>query len=106
MKDENQLHGESLISAERKLLRALAEKDTKPALRDAIHAQLKRHKFAEPDHEVIYRALATIKSQSANAQEELIRAVTRLGFPDIDTEAIFLEKIPTDSEIGDLLKQL
>ena len=93
--------------AERKLLAALCQATADAETRATILRRFQHHVFAESDHEVIYRALATMPpSEPAELQLELTRAMTRLGFPDVDLGAVFHETAPRREEIIALLSQL
>lgn len=98
---------EMQIEAERKLLAALCQATVDAETRAAIVRRLARHNFAEPDHEIIFRALArTLLADSSDARQTLTQAVTRLGFPDVDVTSLFSERAPTPDEITGLLNFL
>ena len=95
------------IDAERKLLAALSQGGVNPDTRAAVLRRLQAHSFAEPDNEVIYRALATLPAlDPPDAHRELTQAATRLGFPDLDFAALFAEPLPEPGEIDSLLARL
>ena len=95
------------VEIERRLLAALCA----PPLDDQTRAQILEHlsayTFANPDHEVIFRALVKMPpASSAQIRETLSARVTRLGFPDIDVEQILELAPPSSEEIIGLLRQL
>jgi hypothetical protein len=92
---------------ERKLLVALCQPALSSEVRAAILARLKKHVFAEADHEVIYRALASLPAIDSNGlPNNLAQAVTRLGFPDMDIESFVNETPPAPDTIAALLQHL
>jgi len=94
------------VEIERKLLAALCLRVLDRETHSAILSRLKHHAFAEPDHQVIYRALATMRPvESTDLPNALMQAVTRLGFPDVEFGWLFRET-PTREEIIALLKRL
>jgi hypothetical protein len=63
--------------------------------------------FAQPDHEVIYRALAFMPEMDRQElRERLAQTVTRMGFPDMDLEALFREAPPNPNDLPSLLQLL
>jgi hypothetical protein len=98
---------EMQIEAERKLLAALCQAAVDAETRAAIVRRLEHHNFAEPDHEIIFRALTkTPVADSADARQTLTQAVTRLGFPDVDVASLFSARAPAPDEITALLNSL
>jgi replicative DNA helicase len=95
------------IDAERKLLVALCQSTLSPETRATILSRLSNHRFAEPDHEVVYRALAAMPAMDhADALQALTQAVTRMGFPDLDLGGLFKEYSLTPDELASLLSRL
>lgn len=93
--------------AERRLLAALCQPGLDGDARSSLLDRLQRHTFADPDHQVIFRALTLISTREpAEVPSALAQAVTRLGFPDVDLEAFLAITAPAPQEIPDLLKQL
>jgi hypothetical protein len=91
---------------ERKLLASLCQPALPSETRAMILARLNGHVFAEPDHQVIYRALATVPPMdSAEMPQALMQAVTRLGFPDLEFGWLFTE-VPAENSIPALLESL
>jgi hypothetical protein len=92
------------VEIERKLLAALCQSTVNPDTRATILRRLKTHRFAEPDYEVIYRALvATPSAGRAETMQALTQAVTRMGFPDMDLGELFKESSLTSDEVASLL---
>jgi hypothetical protein len=92
---------------ERWLLAALCAPSLDSPLRAKILERLAAHDFANPDHEMIFRALLQMPHASAGHIRETLNArLTRLGFPDIDVEPIFELAPPSAREISALLRQL
>ena len=95
------------IEAERKLLSALCQTAFDAPIRAKVLQRLKAHTFVEPDHEVIYRALAAMpEAESGEIREWLARSVTRLGYPDVDLDALFSAAPPASTEVAALLERL
>ena len=92
---------------EQQLLAALCAPALDDQTRDAILHGLAKHKFASPDHQMIFRALVNMPPASAeHIRETLGSRLTRLGFPDIDVEPIFQAEPPSAEKITALLRQL
>jgi hypothetical protein len=95
------------IDAEWKLLAALCHSTLTADERATILRRLKDHVFAEPDHEVVYRALAaTPEADTSDALQRLTQAVTRMGFPDLDLSELFRKYSPVPNELALLLARL
>jgi DnaB-like helicase N terminal domain len=98
---------EERIEAERKLLAALCQSGVSAEARAEILRLLKLHAFAEPDYQVIFRALAAMPTTgSSDTRQALTQAVTRMGFPDLDLDGLFEEYSPAADEIAGLLDRL
>lgn len=97
----------SATEIERRLLAALCSTALGHKTRAGILECLATHKFANPDHEVIFQAIVKMPPASGeHIRETLAARLTRLGFPDIDVEPIF--ELPPDSteKIAVLMRQL
>jgi hypothetical protein len=95
------------VDAERKLLAALCQSALAPEMRATVLRRLSKHRFAEPDSEIVYRALAAMPAAShVDALQALTQAVTRMGFPDLDLGDLFKEYLPTTDELTSLLARL
>jgi hypothetical protein len=92
---------------ERRLLSALCATALDPEMRALILERLSAHTFANPDHEIIFQALAKIPlAPAGHIRETLSARLTRLGFPDIDVEPILGFSPPSPDTITALLQQL
>ena len=104
--DEAQRHA-PVAEIERKLLAALCSPALDYPTRAAILDALRAYTFANPDHDVIFRALAKMPAAaSEHIRETLGARLTRLGFPDIDVNSIFELEPPPTEKINLLLRQL
>ncbi len=98
---------ESVVRAERALLGALCEPWLAAEDRTNILLGLETHRFAEPDNEVIYRALLVMPAElQGDMFTALTRMATRMGFPDIEIADYFSRNPLTSAEIRELLSQL
>jgi hypothetical protein len=92
---------------ERRLLAALCAATLNREMHTQILERLSTHAFANPDHEIIFQALAKMPPATAEHIRETLGArLTRLGFPDIDVEPIFEFSPPPPDTITTLLRQL
>ena len=101
--------GRSLSASEieRQLLAALCSPGLDDETRTQLFERLATHKFAGPDHEVIFQALLKRRGAPAwHIRETLAAGLTRLGFPDIDVEPIFQLELPSAQQIAALLDRL
>jgi aryl-alcohol dehydrogenase-like predicted oxidoreductase len=106
MMDETQRHL-AAAEIERRLLAALCAPGFDHQARTEMLERLATYKFANPDHDVIFRALAKMpRAGVAQIRETLSARLTRLGFPDIDVEQILDVEPPSSEEISGLLRQL
>jgi hypothetical protein len=97
----------STSEIERRLLAALCAPSLDEETRAQLFDRLARHKFAGPDHEVIFQALLKMRATPArHIRETLGASLTRLGFPDIDVEPIFQIDPPSAQQIAALLDRL
>jgi hypothetical protein len=95
------------METERKLLAALCQSRLTSDTRITVLGRLRDHVFVEPDHAVMYRALAAMPTlDPSDALQALTQAVTRMGFPDLDLGGLFEEYSPTSDEIAALLVRL
>ena len=98
---------QAVTEVERQLLAALCSPALDHPTRADVFARLRAHTFANPDHEVIFRALAKMpRATPEHIRETLSAHLTRLGFPDIDIDAIFDSEGPSAQKIDALLRQL
>jgi len=93
--------------AERSLLAALCQNALNPAARIEVLRRLAGCVFADPEHEVIFRALANVPvSDPERTRAALGIRITRLGFPDFDLDPFFNIKPPDASEFAALFALL
>lgn len=98
---------EARTEAERRLLAALCQNVLGSRARAEVMRCFRNHRFAHPDHEVIYRALATSPiGEPADIRATLAQAVTRLGFPDMDLDSLFDTPAPTPEKIAAWIQEL
>jgi hypothetical protein len=101
---ERHLHAAEI---ERRLLAGLCSPALDPKTRAEILERLATHKFANPDHEVIFQALLKMpRATGEHIRESLGARLTRLGFPDVDVQPIFELEPPSAEKISALLRQL
>ena len=95
------------VEIERRLLAALCSPALDPRTRAEILERLAVHDFANPDHEIIFQALAKMPRGSGKYIRETLGArLTRLGFPDIDVEPLFEFERPSAAQISEFLRRL
>jgi hypothetical protein len=95
------------IEIERLLLAALCQHALDPQTRQEVLERLTQHTFASPEHEVIFRVVSRIAQAAPGQIKEAVKTrVTRLGFPDIDVDPLFVPGAPSPDEARALLKQL
>ena len=92
---------------ERQLLAALCSTQLDSETRATVLDRLSAHTFADPDHEVIFQALAKMpRAPGERIRETLSARLTRLGFPDIDVAPILGLSPPSPEKIRSLLRQI
>jgi hypothetical protein len=80
---------------ERRVLRALCTGEFPPDVRLSISNDLDSHRWSDPEHRIVFEALAKIPTCETDSLRELLPAqATRMGFPDVDWPRYF----ETDSE--------
>jgi hypothetical protein len=95
------------VSAERGLLAAVCQNSLDPAARLDVLRRLARYAFADPEHEVIFRALANMPvTDPERARTALGIRITRSGFPDFDLDPFFSITPPAASEFAALFALL
>ena len=78
------------IGAERRLLAAVCQNTLDAGARFAVMQRLAECALADPEHEVIFRALTKMPAgDSERTRIDLGVRVTRLGFPDFDLDPFF-----------------
>jgi hypothetical protein len=92
---------------ERQLLVALCFTQLDSETRATVLERLAAHAFANPDHEIIFQAIAKMpRAPGKHIRETLSARLARMGFPDIDVEPIFEFSPPSPEQIKSLLQQL
>lgn len=78
------------------------------AKRTAILAQLRTHRWQDPEHRVVFEALTLLPGRPASElREQLPAQATRMGFPDVNWEKYFNAEATTDdSAIETLVAEL
>jgi hypothetical protein len=88
-----------LIDLESRILRALCTEPpafNSSARHDATHraailAKLRAHRWQDPEHRVVFEALALLPGrQAADLREQLPAQATRMGFPDVNWDHYFV----------------
>jgi hypothetical protein len=81
---------------------------TLTAKRTAILAQLRSHRWQDPEHRVVFEALTLLPTrQATELREQLPAQATRMGFPDVNWEKYFNAEATTDdSAIETLVAEL
>jgi hypothetical protein len=75
------------IELERKILRSLCVTGIGSADWNRLAGRLASHRWAAPEHQIVFDALWAIRSQDATTRREQLPAqATRMGFPDVDWE--------------------
>ncbi len=97
--------------AEQRLLASLCQDALGRPARVDVLRRLAGYTFADPEHEVIFHALAKMpladpERTGADTRAELSVRITRLGFPDCDLAPFFSIAPPGPSEIAALLASL
>ena len=99
--------GERRVTAERRLLAVLCQESLNAQVRDQVLRRLKEHRFATPEHEVIFGTLAKLPAgKPESIREALVARLMRQGFPDLDLEPLFSTAAPTENELPVYLDEL
>lgn len=98
---------ERSIAAERQLLAALCQVSLGGQAREELLQRLEKHRFATPDHQVVFEALRKLPTlKPGRVREALTATVTRMGFPDADVNIFFELQPPTEENLPDLWREL
>jgi len=80
----------SLIQMEREVLRALCQGTREGSVRESAKRVLRRYRWRQPMHQVIYEVVVSLPSDAPEAvREHLPSRLTRCGFPDVRWEDFF-----------------
>ncbi len=97
-------HDESLVEAERQVLRALCER---PLDRRAGLSALRSYRWREPLHRLIFDFLINLRSADPELiREQLPAYLTRRGFPDFHLAAFFQPLSLTKTDVDQLIRRL
>jgi len=90
----------SLVASERVLLRFLCARDAPgPSVTEIVRV-LEGYRFRDAENEVILRALLEFGDRNEKYLEsQLASHLTRLGFPDLDLESLFVNPAPAAVEV-------
>jgi len=92
---------------ERRILRALCHGADAGAASEWPCPELKNYRWHEPEHRVVYEALAAAPRRGGRRLRESLPAqAARLGFPDVDWAAYFDSPGPDEEELPELLRDL
>jgi hypothetical protein len=73
----------------------------------AILAELRAHRWQDPEHRVVFEALTLLPGRQGNElREQLPAQATRMGFPDVNWDAYFAanaDDIPLEALVAELL---
>jgi len=92
---------------ERAVLRAICTQSLSPTVWEDARRALTSYVWLEPDHAVVYDAIAKVRSREPkNWRSHLAAQTTRVGFPEIDWGA-YLETVgKSDIEASELIRKL
>lgn len=92
---------------EKTLLRALCQGVLQGDRREQACRLLASHRFAEPEHGVLFAALRMLRASNASAiREQLPARLVNLGFPDFDLAPYLNAPPPAPEEITEALRGL
>ena len=104
-----------MLDLEFRILRALCSRHAAFAApgkhhvtgRATILAQLRSHRWQDPEHRVVFEALTLLPGrQSSELREQLPAQATRMGFPDVNWDHYFApsdDHAPIESLVAELL---
>lgn len=96
-----------IIDLERALLRFLCTSANPVALRTRLSQRFTQFVWRDPEHGVVYEALARIREKdSTSLREQLPVQATRLGFPDIDWALYLTDSGIPERNIEDVAREL
>ncbi len=92
---------------EKLVLRALCHGVLQGERREQAFRILAKHRFADPQHELLFAALSTLRRADAQViREQLPARLTSLGFPDVDLTSYLDAPAPGAGEATEALRQL
>jgi hypothetical protein len=98
------------LNLESRILRALCDDSSpsidNPVVRAIILAKLQMHRWQDPEHRVIFEALAQFPGLPATElREQLPARATRMGFPDVNWD-VYFSPVRDDSPVETLVAEL
>ena len=97
----------SVAGLERALLRTICGHALDSKTWEGVQSELSRYQWCEPDHAVVYAAIAKARNGgAADWRSHLPAQTTRMGFPDLDWKVYLAERSEPDRKIIDLLRAL
>ena len=100
-------HPQSSDSLETQILRALCAGQISAAERESAMARLANRAWTNPEHKVVYDALASLRtSDAAQRREQLPAQATRMGFPDVEWENYLAPGPGGGADLGALMDML
>jgi hypothetical protein len=104
-----------MLDLESRILRALCSRQSAFAApgtrhvsgRATILAQLRAHRWQDPEHRVVFETLTLLPGRSSTElREQLPAQATRMGFPDVNWDQYFVasdDHAPIESLVAELL---
>jgi len=99
----------SIAEIERRVLRALCGGEISESDWLKIEKELASYTWRDPDHAVVYQAMARARKRDPrNWREQLPAQATLMGFPELDWNAFLARKESSDpgGELRELIGQL
>jgi hypothetical protein len=99
------MNADRLAAAHRELiyLALLCQSRSTAPLRSELERLLHFHSWQSEDHRAVFEALAGWRTEPEFIRAELPARLTRLGFPDIDTDCYF---VPAEASLETALRWL
>src|SRR5574337_508162 len=98
---------EAILQLERSVLQALCQGTPEGNLWETAGLILKDYHWREPLHEVIFRILVGLPTDSTEViRQRLPSHLTRRGFPDVDWEQLFEPHHLSTEQVERLMKRL
>ena len=96
-----------VANLERAVLRAICTQPLSPTVWEDAQRALTSYDWLEPDHAVVYDAIANVRSREPkNWRSHLAAQTTRMGFPEIDWGAYLETAGKSDIEASELIRKL
>jgi len=92
---------------ERQILRSLCGDGVVSEEWDRFARRLESHRWANPEHKVVYDALRALRTKDASTRREQLPAqATRMGFPDLDWREYFVADRSNSAKVDQLVDRL